>query len=332
MAAGGFKEFTAGETLDEDDINDFLMQGVLVFAGTAARGSAITAPVEGQFAFLKDDDSLTFYDGSDWVELSTSPGAAVVSATTGSPTITSGTVIGGTAYDIYQFTGDGSITFSDAGFADILFVGGGAGGGRGSGGNEAGGGAGAGGYVEETVYVSAGTATVTVGAGGAGSTVENTLGAPGFASSADKWLAVGGGGGGNGLTLWRHTGGSCGGAGEAGSASGQIAVQGNVGGSGAAASSGGGGGAGAAGTDGVSGNGGDGGNGLASSITGTSVTRAGGGAGTGNALAGTPGTGGGGTVGGAGSANTGGGGGGGFAGIINGGNGGSGIAIVRVAV
>jgi hypothetical protein len=42
MAAGGFKEFVAGETLDEDEINDFLMQGVLVFAGTAARGSAIT--------------------------------------------------------------------------------------------------------------------------------------------------------------------------------------------------------------------------------------------------------------------------------------------------
>jgi hypothetical protein len=68
MAAGGFREFVAGETLDEEKINDFLMQGVLVFAGTAARGSAITSPVEGQFAFLKDDDTLTFYDGSDWVE------------------------------------------------------------------------------------------------------------------------------------------------------------------------------------------------------------------------------------------------------------------------
>jgi hypothetical protein len=45
MAAGGFKEFVAGETLDQDEINDFLMQGMLVFAGTAARGSAITSPV-----------------------------------------------------------------------------------------------------------------------------------------------------------------------------------------------------------------------------------------------------------------------------------------------
>ncbi len=54
MPAGGFKTFVAGEVLDQADINDYLMQGVLVFAGTAARGSAIgTAPVEGQFAFLK---------------------------------------------------------------------------------------------------------------------------------------------------------------------------------------------------------------------------------------------------------------------------------------
>jgi hypothetical protein len=69
MAAGGFKEFVAGEVLDEDEINDFLMQGVLVFPGTAARGSAITSPVEGQFSFLADSDSVEFYDGSGWVAL-----------------------------------------------------------------------------------------------------------------------------------------------------------------------------------------------------------------------------------------------------------------------
>jgi hypothetical protein len=32
------------------------MQGMLVFAGTAARGSAITSPVEGQFTYLADSD------------------------------------------------------------------------------------------------------------------------------------------------------------------------------------------------------------------------------------------------------------------------------------
>jgi hypothetical protein len=40
------------------------MQGMLVFAGTAARGSAITSPVEGQFTYLADSDTVEFYDGS----------------------------------------------------------------------------------------------------------------------------------------------------------------------------------------------------------------------------------------------------------------------------
>lgn len=71
MAAGGFKEFVAGEVLDQDEINDYLMQGMLVFAGTAARGSAIPSPVEGQFTFLKDSDKTQFFDGSQWVDLST---------------------------------------------------------------------------------------------------------------------------------------------------------------------------------------------------------------------------------------------------------------------
>jgi hypothetical protein len=41
-------------------------QQIMVFAGTAARGSAIASPSEGMFAFLKDQDKLTFHDGSDW--------------------------------------------------------------------------------------------------------------------------------------------------------------------------------------------------------------------------------------------------------------------------
>ena len=38
MAAGlGFKTFTTGEVLTAADVNGYLMQGVLVFASTAAR-------------------------------------------------------------------------------------------------------------------------------------------------------------------------------------------------------------------------------------------------------------------------------------------------------
>lgn len=68
MAAGlGFKTFTTGEVLTSADTNGYLMQGVLVFASSAARASAITAPQEGQYSFLKDTDALEYYSGSAWV-------------------------------------------------------------------------------------------------------------------------------------------------------------------------------------------------------------------------------------------------------------------------
>jgi hypothetical protein len=360
MAAGGFKEFVAGETLDEDDINDFLMQGVLVFAGTAARGSAITAPVEGQFAWLNDSDSLTYYSGTAWEELSTTPGAAVVSATTGSPSITSGTVIGGTAYDIYEFTGSGSITIDDAGFAELLVVGGG---GSGGGGANGGGGGGAGGHLEiSQAYLNAGTLTVTVGAGGAANSNASTddagyMGNNGSSSRVGDFLAPGGGGGssftrsvspsrqsaqdglnggsGGGAGGWGHVGPPAGGLG--------FAPVGNNGGTQTVSdqfAGGGGGGANAAGADTSNTTAGNGGAGEANSITGSSVTRAGGGgggtAGIGGGTAGSGGSGGGGagsigsTTATSGTVNTGGGGGGSDAGIA--GAGGSGIVIVRVAV
>lgn len=165
MPAGGFRTFVAGEVLDEGDINDFLMQGVLVFGGTAERGSAIGTPIEGQFSFLTDTDTLEFYDGSSWVEYETL-GEAVVSSTTGSPNIINYSS-GGIDYRAYEFTGDGSITFSRPGSCDALLV---AGGGvsrfQNTRLNETGGGAG--GMLElDRILVSDGTFTVTVGAGGA---------------------------------------------------------------------------------------------------------------------------------------------------------------------
>ena len=71
MAAGGFKTFTTGEVLTSADTNNFLMQGVLVFDDATARDAAITAPVEGQFAYLKDTNVTTYYTGSAWANLDT---------------------------------------------------------------------------------------------------------------------------------------------------------------------------------------------------------------------------------------------------------------------
>lgn len=68
MAAGqGFKTFTTGEVLTAGDVNGYLMQGINVFASTAARDAAITSPQEGQFAFTKDTNGLWYYDGAAWV-------------------------------------------------------------------------------------------------------------------------------------------------------------------------------------------------------------------------------------------------------------------------
>ena len=72
MAAGlGFKTFTTGEVLTAADTNGYLMQGVLVFASSAARDAAITSPQEGQFAYLKDTNVTTYYTGSAWTNLDT---------------------------------------------------------------------------------------------------------------------------------------------------------------------------------------------------------------------------------------------------------------------
>jgi len=72
MAAGlGFKTFTTGEVLSATDVNGYLMQGILVFASAAARDAAITAPAEGQFAYLKDTNVTTYYTGSAWANVDT---------------------------------------------------------------------------------------------------------------------------------------------------------------------------------------------------------------------------------------------------------------------
>ena len=94
MAAGlGFKTFTVGEVLSAADVNGYLMQGVLVFATTAARDAAITSPQEGQFAFTKDTNSLFYYDGAAWVASGATGDIEGVTAGTGiSGGGTSGTV------------------------------------------------------------------------------------------------------------------------------------------------------------------------------------------------------------------------------------------------
>lgn len=198
MAAGGFRTFVAGEVLDEDDINNYLMQGILVFGGTAERGTAIGTAVEGQFAFLTDSDTLTFYDGSQWAEYETGLIPAQVSATTGSPGTGTFTDSNGVDWDYYTFTGNGSITIDSAGYADCLIVGGGGGSVDIGGGYTRYAGGGAGAVRRGAIYLTATTHTITVGAGGSANS-GNTAGGDGGTSSLGSFSA-GGGGAGEALT------------------------------------------------------------------------------------------------------------------------------------
>jgi hypothetical protein len=62
------KTFVANEILTASDVNEFLMdQSVMVFAGTAARGSAIPSPSEGMVTYRSDDDVVEVFDGSAFV-------------------------------------------------------------------------------------------------------------------------------------------------------------------------------------------------------------------------------------------------------------------------
>lgn len=68
MTLAGFKDFSAGNALEEGDLDNYLMgQAVMRFATTAARDAAITAPVAGMHVCI--DAAVTLwqrYDGSAW--------------------------------------------------------------------------------------------------------------------------------------------------------------------------------------------------------------------------------------------------------------------------
>jgi hypothetical protein len=219
------------------------------------------------------------------------------------PPVSPITAAGGTIttvgdYKIHTFTSSGTFAITDApagSTIDVLVVAGG-----GSGGLAAiGGGGGGGGVVEQLGRsVTAGSYTVTVGAGGAAQTTVDARGNSGSNSVFDTITAVGGGGG-AGQSLAGNTGGSGGGGGyntTAGGAATQAVSGGGTGfgtagGTGASASrlyaGAGGGGATAAGSAGTvpAGNatGGAGGAGLQSAISGTAKYYGGGGGGAGGA-------------------------------------------------
>ena len=339
MAGLGRKTWSPGDTLTASDVNGYLMeQSVMVFAGTAARASAIPTPSAGMVAY-STATQLQVYDGSAWVDVGGGYGVATGGASTA-------ITVSSIDYTLLSFTTDTNLVVSKAGLFDVLMF---AGGGGGGGGRTAtpvrgGGGGGAGGYVLTTLYLPAATYAVTVGAGGAGgadgtggtnggsSRIGAVLGVPGGAGGnsdvANSFGLGGSGGGGGGITLFvtpiaAQFGSSYG-------SNGGTGVNDNAGG--------GGGGATAVGTNAVTATGGNGGAGyqVNTFISGASLFKAGGGGGGAQTTAGTGGS----SIGGAGAvsgaagtaaANTASGGGG-ARNTATSGAGGSGIIYVRFKV
>jgi len=67
MAGLGRKVFTAGEVLTAANVNGYLMdQTVMVFAGTAARSSAIATASAGMVSYRTDGTVWEGYNGSTW--------------------------------------------------------------------------------------------------------------------------------------------------------------------------------------------------------------------------------------------------------------------------
>jgi hypothetical protein len=327
--------------------------GVTVTSGSAT--STVPSAVYGQTAGDTISISISNVDGT---PSSNSISKTVVGLPTG------GTITSSGGYRYHKFTSSGTFTVP-SGFSltgDYLIIAGGAGGG---GGYQSGGG-GAGGVVYSSgVATSAGSYSVTVGAGGSGHVSATSLATNGGNSSVASLgltTAVGGGKPGcQDVAIGGNEYGSSGGSGGGGSHEGGLtgysgtSGQGYAGGNGydpAPHAGGGGGGAGGVGQTGSASKGGDGGVGTNSYSTWASATSsgdsgyfAGGGAGTyrgSNSSSG--GAGGGGdwtsasVTGQSGQANTGGGGAGGRGGDYggsnagNGGSGGSGIVIIRYQI
>ena len=303
--------WAAGTTLTVTNLG----AGTLTIAG----GGGVTVTNSASTIAQYGSASIIRTASDAWTVIPFAGGAALLSdsaitGTTGSPT-TYTYAISGVNYKTYVFTGSGSITLGRAGLVDTLLIGGGARGASWSSGNPNGGGAAA--YIENQIFLPAGTYTCTVGAGNGG------LSSIGIATNSFRTLAMG--------STTRDA------------ANGFSASFGFSGGANATNAGGGGGGNTAAGTNATSSgtnppyNGGNGGAGINSSFaTGTTTGYCGGGGGVGITNAGTGATAFGGVNGLAGSsgtntnhapANRGGGGGGGWDG---GSNGGSGLVVVRV--
>ncbi|MFZ9891911.1 MAG: hypothetical protein ACO3FL_08695 [Ilumatobacteraceae bacterium] len=69
MAGAGYRTFQSGEVLTANNVQTYLMdQAVQVYAGTAARASAVPSPSAGMVAY-STATGLQVFDGSAWTDV-----------------------------------------------------------------------------------------------------------------------------------------------------------------------------------------------------------------------------------------------------------------------
>jgi hypothetical protein len=79
MAGAGYRTWTAGEVVTASNVQSYLQdQTVGVYAGTAARSSAILSPSEGQVSYRTDDDIVEVYNGTAWTPIAPADTAGLV--------------------------------------------------------------------------------------------------------------------------------------------------------------------------------------------------------------------------------------------------------------
>tara|TARA_R110000772_G_C13167072_1_gene426622 strand:- start:332 stop:832 length:501 start_codon:yes stop_codon:yes gene_type:complete len=108
-----YKVFANGSPLQASELNlNLMQQAIAVFTDATARDAAITAPVNGQFAYLTGTSNLTKYTGAAWED-------AIATAPTGvTEQASSYTLLSTDAGSYIYVTGAATITI-----ADVLAVG-----------------------------------------------------------------------------------------------------------------------------------------------------------------------------------------------------------------
>lgn len=123
--ANGFKVFAVGEVLTAADVNDYLMeQSIGIFADSTARDAQITSPIEGQFAYLADTNTLTYYSGSSWASyIGEGDITGVTITTAGTSGLSGGSSSTSGAFSSTLAIAPNSATSATVASADIVLIG-----------------------------------------------------------------------------------------------------------------------------------------------------------------------------------------------------------------